>query len=80
MLLSTKRCPHTGVTNFFSDDDPFVAIGSIARRAEQGFTWRCHMGGSELSGRAPDIQSAERRLTQFLTSVDDARSHCRLAS
>jgi hypothetical protein len=80
MLLVTKRCPHTGVTNFYSDDDPHCALGSIAQRAGMGFTWRCYLGGPELSGRAPDIQTAEARLTHFLTPLNDGRAHRRLAS
>ena len=72
MLLSIKRCPHTGVLNVYSAVDPFLAIGSISRRPHDGFTWHCHAGGTELSGRAPDMATAERRLTGFLNAMDDA--------
>jgi hypothetical protein len=80
MLLVIKRCPHTGVTNFYSDDDPHMAVGSIARRDGDGFTWRCYTDGPELAGRAPDFETAEVCLSQFLLPAEDGRAHGHLAS
>lgn len=73
-MLSAKRCPHTGIVNYFSELDPHLAVGSIARcgTSAAGFTWRCHAGGAERSGRAPDLESAQQRLTSFLAVADRA--------
>jgi hypothetical protein len=80
MFLITKRCPHTGVTNFYSDTDPHLAVGFIARRPGKGFTWHCFADGPDLSGLAPDIETAAERLTEFLAPIDDGRAHRRLSS
>ncbi len=82
MLLVTKRCPHTGVMNFYSKDNPYVAVGSIARRTGADFAWRCYADGPELSGRAPDMATARERLTHYLdlAPLDDGRVDCRLDS
>ena len=31
MLLSRKRCPHTGVVNLFIEAEPHLAIGSVLK-------------------------------------------------
>jgi hypothetical protein len=28
-MLLKHRCPHTGILNFFTDNDPFMSVGSI---------------------------------------------------
>jgi hypothetical protein len=73
MLLLIKRCPHTGVTNFYLDDDPHLAVGIIARRGSD-FTWHCVVGGPEQAGRAPDLETAEFCLTQYLRPAEDGRA------
>jgi hypothetical protein len=74
MYLSSRRCPHTGVVNFFSESDPHFAIGSIARCGTAadvgGFTWRCYAGEALSAGHAPDLKTAERRLTNFYALVE----------
>ena len=71
-MLFAKRCPHTGVVNYFSASDPHLAVASIARcgTSAAGFTWRCHASGAERSGLAPDLESAQQRLTSFLAITD----------
>lgn len=75
--MLSKRCPFTGIINFYSDVDPHFAIGSIARGAMPGeerpsksFTWRCYTDDGTSAGTAPDLQTAERRLVNFLALVD----------
>jgi hypothetical protein len=74
MLLSSRRCPHTGVVNFYAVAEPHMAIGSISRcgtaAQSDGFAWRCYTGAAESSGRAPDLRTAERRLTNFYAMVE----------
>jgi hypothetical protein len=65
-MLLVKRCPHTGVVNFFSEDEPFLAVASIARSTgdadTEGFTWRCHAPDDSRSGFALDESAAERQV------------------
>jgi hypothetical protein len=75
MLLSSRRCPHTGVVNFYAETEPHFSIGCIAScgtsaETPTGFTWRCYSGSSEISGRAPDLRTAERRLVNFYAMVE----------
>lgn len=76
MQLSSRRCPHTGVVNFYAVTDPHIAIGSIARCGTaadvSGFAWRCYTAAAESSGRAPDLKTAERRLTNFYAMVEQS--------
>ena len=65
-MITTKRCPHTGVVNFFVRADPYLAVGSVSQDANpRQFVWRCYLDGqgagmaedagnrrSELCGRA----------------------------
>jgi hypothetical protein len=80
MLLSTKKCPHTGVTNFYSDADPYLAVGSIERRSSNSFTWRCYADGHAFSGRSVDLATARERLSHVLVSFDDTSVPRHLAS
>lgn len=68
-----KRCPFTGIINFYSEVEPHFSVGSIAafhaRNKAGGFTWRCYTDGGMTGGTAPDLQTAERRLVNFLAIV-----------
>lgn len=75
MLLLSRRCPHTGIVNFYAEGEPHIAIGSIAHcgtkaASTPGFAWRCHSGVTESSGFAPDLRTAERRLVNFYAMLD----------
>ena len=30
-MITKRRCPHTGIVNFFSHTDPLLAVGSVSR-------------------------------------------------
>ena len=76
--MLSKRCPFTGIINFYTDLDPHLAVGSIARdpprSPSQGFTWRCYTDDNTSGGIAPDLQTAERRLINFLALIDHSQS------
>ncbi len=90
-MLSAKRCPFTGIVNFYADDEPHIAVGAIARcgtsasttaastasATTDGFTWRCLTRDAELSGHAPDLETARFRLTRLLETngIDTAVAH-----
>lgn len=72
--MLSRRCPFTGIINFYDEHDPHLAVGSIAgdkrRSAPSHFTWRCYTDDSMTGGTAPDLQTAERRLVNFLALID----------
>lgn len=67
--MHSKRCPHTGVVNFFTEADPLLAVGSVAQpRAAEGYAWRCYIG-EEAGGLAPNRAVAEARLARAIHAV-----------
>lgn len=61
-MLSKRRCPYTGVVNFYSDEDPLLAVGSVVAGNESGFVWRFYTEPYARGGLATDIRSAERQV------------------
>lgn len=71
-MLAKKRCPHTGIVNFFCDPEPFMAVGSIAETGGSGACiWRCYIG-EEARGLSANMASAEARLATVILSAVDA--------
>ncbi len=65
-MLSKSRCPHTGVVNYFTDADPLLAVGSVAKaRQPKGYAWHCYVG-EEVGGLAPDLPHAEANLKRAI--------------
>ena len=65
-MLSRKRCPHTGVVNFFLDADPYLAIGSVIKtEGSSGYQWRYYTDPCAATGTAPDLKTAERRVAEL---------------
>ncbi|MGE0626229.1 MAG: hypothetical protein AB7O43_00280 [Hyphomicrobiaceae bacterium] len=62
-MLSKHRCPYTGVVNFFTETDPFVAVGSIVKAGERAeFHWRWYDAKDTIAGIAHDMKTAEQRV------------------
>jgi hypothetical protein len=61
-MLSKRRCPHTGVVNYFFAADPHLAVGSVVKREPSGYLWRCYTEPCEAAGSAADMRTAERRV------------------
>jgi hypothetical protein len=62
-MLNRRHCPHTGIANFFTDADPLLAVGSVARtKTGSPYHWWCYLGVDTTCGAAPDMRTAERRL------------------
>jgi hypothetical protein len=73
-VLAKRRCPHTGIVNFFCDVEPFLAVGSITKVAHsQGCVWRSYIGEEE-AGLSADMATAELRLAGLLLSEIGNRS------
>jgi hypothetical protein len=61
-VIITKRCPHTGVLNFFVTADPLLAVGSVNRAPRTDtYIWRCYLDG-QGAGTAADAAIAETNL------------------
>jgi hypothetical protein len=69
-MLSKRRCPHTGVVNFFFATDPHMAVGSVIKAGQSGYLWRCYTDPCAATGAVDDLGTAERRVTEL----------CRLAA
>lgn len=64
-MLSKRRCPHTGVLNFFYTTDPHLAVGSVIKAGQSGYLWRCYTDPCAATGSVPDMKSAERRVVEL---------------
>lgn len=71
-MLLKKRCPHTGVINFYSESDPLLSVGSVvveARTMQAEFTWRCYID-ERACGIVPDAALAEANLKNAIAKLD----------
>lgn len=66
-MISKRRCPHTGVVNFFAAADPLIAVGSVNETAPEQYAWRCYLD-DPAAGTAPDISLAEALLRRAIAS------------
>ena len=64
-MLLKRRCPHTGILNFFTDIDPFMSVGSIIAIGRGRYVWRCHLI-DRRGGTTTDAMSAESHLRRAL--------------
>ena len=64
-MLIKRRCPHTGVVNFFSRSEPHLAVGSIVSGDDHHFTWRYHAEPYERAGQADDMSDAEHEVREI---------------
>ena len=65
-MLSKKRCPHTGITNYFTAANPYVAVGSVSEtQSPSRFAWRCYIE-REAGGMTSDISAAEAHLCRAI--------------
>lgn len=70
-MLSKQRCHHTPVVNFFSHQDPYMAVGSIVTAGERTFIWRSYVP-QERAGSAGDMATAEACLRHAIRSGERA--------
>jgi hypothetical protein len=68
-VLAKRRCPHTGIVNFYCDPEPFMAVGSIAQSGgSNACVWRSYIG-EEAGGLSSDMASAEARLATVVLAA-----------
>jgi hypothetical protein len=64
-MLSKRLCPHTGIVNFYFEDEPHFAVGSVVKTEGRGYLWRCYTDPFEAVGAEADIKSAEARVAEL---------------
>jgi hypothetical protein len=64
-MLSKRRCPHTGVVNFYFATDPHLAVGSIVKVKGAGYLWRCYTDPCAGVGAEADMKTAEQRVAEL---------------
>jgi hypothetical protein len=64
-MLSKRRCPHTGVVNFFFAADPHFAVGSVVKAERSGYLWRVYGDPCTAAGSVPDLSTAEQRVLEL---------------
>lgn len=64
-MLSKRRCPHTGVVNFFFAADPHFSVGSVVKAERSGYLWRCYTDPCTSTGAVADMKTAERRVAKL---------------
>lgn len=58
-MITKRRCPHTGVLNFYERAEPLLAIGSVTAGADSAhYVWRSYSDDQE-AGVARDSAVAE---------------------
>ena len=72
-MLSKRRCPHTGVVNFFFTSDPHMAVGSVIKAGQSGYLWRCYTEPHEGAGAVGDLKTAERRVVELCRQAAASR-------
>ena len=69
-MITKRRCPHTGIVNFFSKADPLLAVGQASKPAH--YVWRCYLDDAE-AGVAADFSAAEAHLRSAIARSRDLR-------
>ena len=80
-MLSKRRCPHTGVVNFFFDENPHLAVGSVVKAGGAVYLWHCYTDPCAGAGRVADSKTAERRVAELchLAAQRAGRPQCAAA-
>jgi hypothetical protein len=72
-VITKRRCPHTGIVNFFSHSDPLLAVGSVTHATSPTqYVWRSYLDDRQ-SGIAADCAAAEAHLRDAIGRRRDAK-------
>jgi hypothetical protein len=72
-VITKRRCPHTGIVNFFSHSDPLLAVGSVTQATSvTQYVWRSYLDDRQ-SGVAADSAAAEAHLRDAIGRRQDAK-------
>lgn len=78
-MLTSRSCPHTGILNYFSATDPFLAVGSVQPLSDDGVAWRCYIADHPASGAAANVRAAEKQLNAHVRVAEQAAADERIA-
>ena len=79
-MLTSRRCPHTGIVNYYNTTDPFLSVGSVQRQPVAGAAWRCYIADHPASGAASDVTTAERQLKAHVRTAERQSAEDRIAA
>ena len=79
-MLTSRSCPHTGILNYFSAGDPFLAVGSVQPLSEDGVAWRCYIAEHPASGAAANVRAAEKQLKAHVRVAERLAAEERIAA
>lgn len=79
-MLSKRRCPRTGVVNFYFDEDPFMSVGSVVPAEGARFFWRFYPDPFARGGLTTDLKSAERQVMALGRLAERTASPARTAA
>lgn len=80
-MLIKRRCTATGVINFFSKQEPYIAVGSvISRGGPATYIWRYHGEVRPAGGAAHDWKAVERAMNDQHRREENAREDDRRAA
>jgi hypothetical protein len=70
-VITKRRCPHTGIVNFYGKADPLLAIGSVSEGVMPAqYIWRSYLD-DRVAGVAPDRSIAEASLRDAIARAQD---------
>jgi len=71
-VITKRRCPHTGVLNFYEKTEPLLAIGSVSAGTKRSrYIWRFYLDEQE-AGVARNISIAEAHLRDAIARAKHA--------
>jgi hypothetical protein len=72
-VITKRRCPHTGIVNFYSKADPLIAVGSVNQASMPPHdVWRCYLDDQD-AGVAADNSIAEAHLRNAIACGHDLK-------
>jgi hypothetical protein len=72
-VITKRRCPHTGIVNFYSKADPLIAVGSVSQASmPPHYVWRCYLDDQD-AGIAADVSIAEAHLRNAIARGQDLK-------
>ena len=61
-MITKRRCPHTGVLNFYENAEPLLAVGSVSAGVKPAhYIWRSYLDDPK-AGVARKLSVAEAHL------------------
>ena len=76
-MLTKRRCPATGAINFYSRQEPFIAVGTVIPSGEPvRYVWHYHGGATPAAGLAYDWRAVELAIGEHHRRARDHAVRC----